>query len=245
MLIVDDNKEFRLFLKSNFEDLFNVFPAENGISGLQVLQNQRIDIIIGDIMMPEMSGLEMCRIIRKDVRISHIPVILLTAKTDTNTKIEGLETGADVYIEKPFSMQYLNAQVNSLLKNRENLRELFSNTPFAPLSSITETQTDKELLKRINEVVEKNIANTEFSVDDIADSVNMSRSVLYIKIKAVVGLTPNDFIRLIRLKKAAEYLSTGDYRINEVCYLTGFSSPSYFSKCFQKQFGVLPKDFVN
>ena len=243
LLIIDDNEEFRIFLEHNFYNQFIVLLAYNGLEAIDILKNNKIDIVISDIMMPDMDGLEMCKIIKTDVQLSHIPVILLTAKIGTDSKIEGLESGADVYIEKPFSVEFLNAQVFSLLSNRMKLREIFSKTPFASLSSITENKTDEVFLKKVNDIIEKNIDNSNFSVNDLASAVNMSRSVLYVKVKAVSGLTPNDFIRLIKLRKAAEYISKGEYKINEICYLVGFNSPSYFAKSFQLQFGVLPKDF--
>ncbi len=194
-------------------------------------------------MMPVMDGFELCKRIREDIHLSHIPIILLTAKSDTNSKIEGLESGADVYIEKPVSMSYLSAQINSLLENRNKLRTLFSEKPFMPISSIADNKADEKWLTKLNEVIEENISNGDFAIDDLARSVNMSRTLLFTKVKAVTGLTPNDFIRLVRLRRAAELLSEKEYKINEICYMVGYNSPSYFAKCFYAQFGVLPKDF--
>ena len=212
---------------------------------MKSLENLKPDIVISDFMMPVMDGIELCKRIKSDINLSHIPVILLTARTDTASKIAGLENGADVYIEKPVSVSYLYAQMVSLLENRNKLRCLFSEKPFTPINTLTETQADEKWFNRLNEIIQENISNTEFSVDQLTRSVNMSRTLLYAKVKAVTGLTPNEFIRLVRLRKAAEYLAGNEYKINEICYMVGFNSPSYFAKCFQNQFGVLPKDFIN
>lgn len=245
VLIVEDNEEFVSYMTRIIGQKYHIHTAENGEEALKLLEDLKPDIIISDIMMPVMDGIELCKRIKKDIRLSHIPVILLTARTDTDTKIAGLENGADVYIEKPVSVNYLYAQMVSLLENRNKLRNLFSEKPFTPINSITETQADEKWLLKLNEIIQENLSNTEFSVDHLARSVNMSRTLLYAKVKAVTGLTPNEFIRLIRLRKAAEFLAGNEYKINEICYMVGFNSPSYFAKCFQNQFGVLPKDFGN
>ena len=139
----------------------------------------------------------------------------------------------------------LSVCTNGQSENRNKLRCLFSEKPFTPINTLTETQADEKWFNRLNEIIQENISNTEFSVDQLTRSVNMSRTLLYAKVKAVTGLTPNEFIRLVRLRKAAEYLAGNEYKINEICYMVGFNSPSYFAKCFQNQFGVLPKDFIN
>lgn len=244
VLIIEDNEEFISYMTRVIGQKYNIHTAGNGEEALKVLENLKPDIIISDVMMPVMDGMELCKKIKSDINLSHIPVILLTARTDTDTKIAGLENGADVYIEKPVSVSYLYAQMVSLLDNRNKLRSLFSEKPFTPINSITETQADEKWLLKLNEVIRENLSNTDFSVDHLARSVNMSRTLLYAKVKAVTGLTPNEFIRLIRLRQAAELLSGNEYKINEICYMVGFNSPSYFAKCFQNQFGVLPKDFT-
>ena len=194
--------------------------------------------------MPEMDGFELCCKIKKDTEFSHIPVILLTAKTNVQSKITGLECGADAYIEKPFSIEHLQAQIHNIFDNRKKMREVFANSPFTHTDNIALTKSDEQFLNKLTDVIYKNISNPDFNVDQLAEGLFMSRSSLLRKIKGVTESTPNDFIRLIRLKRAAEILKEGEYKVNEVCYLVGFSSTSYFSKVFQKQFGVLPKDFV-
>ena len=160
------------------------------------------------------------------------------------SKIEGLEYGADAYLEKPFSIKHLSAQVFNLLDSREKLKIGFASSPLTPIRSIGKNKADELFLTQITEVIEKNLPDIDFSVDDVSHFLAMSRSNLHRKIKGISGLSPSDFIRLVRLKKAVLLMVEGQTRINEICYLVGFNTPSYFAKCFQKQFGILPKDFI-
>ena len=154
-----------------------------------------------------------------------------------------METGADAYVEKPFSMTYLAAQVKNLLDSRKALQARFIEKPFVSLKSMAGNKADEEFLLKVTEVIEKNISNVDFSVEQLSEALCVSNSSLYAKIRTLSGITPNKLLLLVRLKKAAELLSSNDYRVNEVCYMVGFNNPSYFAKCFHKQFGVLPKDF--
>ena len=244
MLIVEDNSDMMHYLVKTFNKTFTTITAFNGAEALEKINENKIDIIISDVMMPIMNGIELCNKLKGNINTSHIPIILLTAKVDNNSKIEGLENGADVYIEKPVSFNYLYAQVMSLVENRNKLRELFSQKPFTAISSVTENKTEKKWLESVTEYIQQNISNTELSVDDIANNANMSRTLLYSKLKTITGMTPNELIRLIRLRKAAELISAGEYKINEICYMVGYNNPSYFAKCFQNQFGVLPKEYI-
>lgn len=244
VLVVEDDEELLLFIEKRLEKQYTVYKAKNGVEAVTVLQEKVVNLVISDIMMPQMNGYELCSRIKQDVEFSHIPVILLTAKTNVQSKIAGLECGADAYIEKPFSIEHLQAQIYNIFDNRKKMREAFVSSPFSHTDNITLTKSDEQFLNRLIEVINKNISNPGFNVDHLAEELCMSRSSLLRKIKGVTESTPNDFIRLIRLKRAAEILSEGEYKVNEVCYLVGFSSTSYFSKVFQKQFGVLPKDFV-
>jgi AraC-like DNA-binding protein len=160
------------------------------------------------------------------------------------SKIEGLRLGADAYIEKPFSMELLKANVTNLIHSRELLKSAFANSPFTSLNTVAQTKADEEFLKRLDGIIQANYQDPEFSMDSIAEKMNMSRSSFYRKIKGVIDLSPNDYLRIERLKKASLLLKKNAHQVNEICYMVGFSSPSYFSKCFLKQFGVLPKDFV-
>lgn len=219
--------------------------AEDGIEALEKLKENDVTLIVSDWMMPRMDGVELCKALRADQAISHIPFILLTAKTDTNSKIEGMDCGADAYIEKPFSVQYLEACIKNLLDLRNLLRQKFSKMPLVPLNSIANNSMDNKFLTRINEIIEQNFSNSELSVDFLAEELCISRSGLFAKIKTLANVTPNELIQIVRLKKAAALLSESKYRINEICYMVGFNNPSYFAKCFQKQFGIKPGEFVN
>lgn len=245
LLIVDDNADVRDFLSDSFKATYSILLAKNGKEGLELLKQEAADLIISDVMMPVMDGIEFCKELKENVLYSHIPFILLTAKTDNDSKVTGIKIGADAYIEKPFSLQVLRAQIENLLESRKKLRKKFSEMPFVPLGSVAVNKADEQFLNRLNEIIEKNISNMDFSIDLMAEQLCISRSGLFSKIKTLVEMTPNELIQLVRLKKAAELLSTRKYRINEICYQVGFNNPSYFSRCFQKQFGVLPKDFIN
>jgi DNA-binding response OmpR family regulator len=244
LLIVEDNEDLNQFLMHYFQENFSVMSAFNGEQAVKLLENFAPDIIISDIMMPEMDGIEFCDYVKRNTLYSHIPVILLTAKTDVKYKIEGLEHGADAYIEKPFSVEHLDAQIHSLLENRQKLRETMASSPLTPIKSFGKNKADEAFLNRITEIIDAHITNVEFSVDDLAQEIAMSRSNLYRKLKGLSGLTPNDFIRLVRLKKAVKLMQEGETRINEICFMVGFNTSSYFAKCFKNQFGILPKDFV-
>lgn len=244
VLVVEDNPDMLAFVVRQISKVYTVLTATNGAEALQILDGNYVSLVISDVVMPVMDGFELCKTIKSDLNYSHIPVILLTAKTNIQSKIEGMELGADAYIEKPFSVEFLQACASNLIQNREKLRRTFAQSPFVAANTMALTKADEEFIKRLNEVIQVNITNPEFSMDDMADSLNMSRSNFYRKIKGVLDLSPNEYLRLERLKMAAQLLREGENRINEISYMVGFNSPSYFSKCFQKQFGVLPKEFA-
>ena len=245
VLVVEDNPDMLAFVVRRLSKEYAVLTATNGEEALQVLDGNYVNLVVSDVVMPVMDGFELCKRIKSDLNYSHIPVILLTAKTNIQSKIEGMELGADAYLEKPFSVEYLQACASSLIQNREKLRKAFAQSPFVAANTMALTKADEDFIKKLNEVIQVNYSNPEFSMDDMADSLNMSRSNFYRKIKGVLDLSPNEYLRLERLKKAAQLLKEGENRVNEICYMVGFNSPSYFAKCFQKQFGVLPKDFVS
>ena len=196
-------------------------------------------------MMPEMDGEEFLRKIRSDENYSHIPFVMLTAKTDNASKVTSMKSGADAYVEKPFSISYLDARIENLLEMRALLRKKYSRTPLEPITTIAQTDVDNELLKKLQTLIEENFSNPDLNVDFIASNLGISRSGLYAKIKSLADVTPNELIQITRLKKAAELLTQNKYRINEICYMVGFNSSSYFSRCFQKQFGMKPGEFAN
>lgn len=191
-----------------------------------------------------MDGLELCNKLKNDPAYSHLPLILLSAKTDVSTKVEGLSKGADVYMEKPFSIEQLKAQVNSIIENRNNIRQNFIKSPLQYFKHNSENNESAEFVKKLNSIILENMSDENFSIDSLSYQFAISRSNLHKKIKNITGMTPNDYIKLIRLNESARMLSTGKYKINEVCFLVGFNTPSYFSKCFYDQFGKLPKDFI-
>lgn len=245
LLLVEDNLDMRAFEVRELSRLYRVLEAGDGRQALEVLDGEVVDLVVSDVMMPVMDGYRLCEAVKSDIRFSHIPIVLLTAKTDDKSKITGLEMGADAYVEKPFSMDYLKASIASLLLNRDNMRKAFSRSPLIPVSSAVSTDADKKFIDEIYRIIARNYANTEFRMDDMASELNMSRTQFYRKIQGALDMTPNDLLRLERLKHAAALLKAGSYRISEVCYMTGFSSPSYFSKCFLKQFGLTPTDFIS
>ena len=245
LLVVDDNKEMVDFISSHFENNYEVITASNGKEALEKLKEKTVSLIICDWMMPVMDGEEFLRTIRNDENYSHIPFVMLTAKTDNASKITSMKSGADAYVEKPFSIGYLNARIENLLEMRELLRKKFSQMPLEPITSIAQSEIDNELLKKLQSLIEENFSNPNLNVDFLAEHLGISRSGLYAKIKSLADVTPNELIQITRLKKAAELLSENKYRINEICYMVGFNSSSYFSRCFQKQFGMKPGEFAS
>jgi DNA-binding response OmpR family regulator len=244
VLLVEDDGEMLGFITKCLLPNYNILTAENGLQALEVLSENNVHLIVSDVMMPEMDGFDFTRRVKSEVNFSHIPVILLTAKTNVQSKVQGFETGADAYIEKPFSIEVLMAQVANLLQSREKLRETFLKHPFIGVSTVAITKSDEEFIQKLHGIVKANLGNCDFNVEDISDEFNMSRASFYRKIKGILDLTPNEYIRVERLKKAAQLLKENNFKVNEICYMVGFNSPSYFSKCFQQQFGVLPKDFI-
>ena len=245
ILLVDDNEEILEFLERILKNKYDILKAENGNDALQILDKEAVQLIISDVMMPVMDGFELCKTIKSSLEYSHIPIILLTAKDGIQSKIEGLELGADAYIEKPFSKEHLQAQIASLLNNRNIIREYFASSPLVHIKSIAHTKADEVFLETLHETISKNIEDTDLDVEKLAQIMNMSRITLYRKIKAISVLTPIELINITRLKRAAELLAEGSHRIFEVSYMVGFSSQSNFARNFQKQFNVTPSEYMN
>ena len=244
MLIVDDSEDMVNFLRNNFDGKYQVMTACDGIEALDILSKNEISIIISDWMMPRMDGAEFCRQVRRNPLTSHIPFVMLTAKTDDDSKVEGMDVGADTYIEKPFSVQYLEACIRNILEIRRRLIEKFSTQPLEPVTEIANNPTDNEFLIRMNKVIEDNFSNSDLNVNFLAEQLNISRSGLFAKIKTLADVTPNEMIQIVRLKRAAQLLQEKKHTVSEIGYMVGFSNPSYFSKCFQKQFGIRPADYM-
>lgn len=244
ILIVEDTTDMLEFLAKNLGSSYTVHATSNGKEALICLEKTTVDLIISDIVMPQMDGFELLRSIRSDHMLCHIPFILLSALDSIDSKIAGLDYGADAYIEKPFSLSHLKATINNLLENRRMLFNHFTTVPNMSYDQTLMNKADVKWLNTINDIITRNFTNEEFTIDKLAEEMSISRSNLQRKLKGLSGMPPNDYIRLIRLKTAGELLRRGEYRINEVCYIVGFNNPSYFARCFQKQFGILPKDYV-
>lgn len=243
LLVVDDNEEMLHFISSNFRGEYDVVTAVNGRDALEKMRDKDVALIISDWMMPVMDGVEFLKTVRENENYSHIPFVMLTAKTDNMSKIETMKCGADAYVEKPFSIGFLKARIENLLEMRMRLREKFSGSPLEPIESIAPTPLDNELLRRLQGIIEDNISNPDLNVDLLVEKMGMSRSSLYGKIKVLADVSPNELIQITRLKKGAELLKTGSYRVNEVSMMVGFSNTSYFSRCFSKQFGIKPTEW--
>lgn len=245
ILIVEDNAEMNSFIKRALQSEYIVDSSFNATEALALLEDKSYDIIISDIMMPGIDGISFTKKLKLDINYSHIPIILLSAKTENAVKIEGLLSGADVFIEKPFSMSYLKAQVLSLLENRKAMLDAFNRSPLTSYSNLVSNKSDEIFLNKLNDEIEKHISDENFSVESLTEILSISRSNLQRKLKTISGLTPGDYLRNYRLRKACKLLLETDMRINEVAYNVGFSSPSYFAKVFQKSYNMSPKEFVN
>ena len=243
LLLIDDNEEILEFIEHELNEKYTVIKAMNGQEGLEVLKDDAVQLIICDIMMPVMDGFELCRTIKTNFEYSHIPVILLTARNTLQSKIEGLELGADAYIEKPFSPDYLRVQIANLLANRAKIKEYFASSPLVHIKSMAYSRADELFLEEINEAINNNLEDTGLDVEKLAKLVNMSRPTLYRKIKLISDLSPNELINITRLKKAAELLAAGHYKIYEIADMAGFGSQTNFGRNFLKQFGMTPTEY--
>lgn len=242
-LIVEDNLDVMKFVEDILKDEYNIIDAENGNNGYQKALEQIPDIIISDIMMPVMNGDEMCRLIKLDEKTSHIPIILLTAKASEEDKIEGLETGADDYIIKPFDANELMVRIRNLIYQRRKLREKYLKEAEIHPIDVAVTSTDKLFIKKAMNLIEENLSDTFFGIEDFAENLAMSRSQLYRKFNAVLGENPSEFVRKYRLKRGAELIKKKFGNISEIAYEVGFNDPAYFSKCFKKLFGMNPHEY--
>jgi DNA-binding response OmpR family regulator len=243
VLVVEDDATLNDYIRTELAGEYTIYQAYDGKQALSILNEKSISLIVSDIMMPEMNGCELVDVVKNTLRFSHIPIILLTAVTDYNTQLESLHSGADGYITKPFSMQILRATIFNTLKNREILYERFSSLPYTRPENNTGSQ-DEVFMKQLYDYVMENISNQDFSVLDLADKMMTSRSTLFRKIRANTGMNINEYIRVCRLKKAAELLSTQKYQTKEVAYMVGFTTMSYFTKSFQKQFNISPSSLL-
>ncbi len=244
ILIIEDDSDIRKFLEAELSTFFEVSSKPDGISGLEQAQSFDADLIICDVLMPGMNGLEVTRRLKDDFNTSHIPIILLTAMSTSEDELEGVKSGADIYITKPFSPKLLIAKVFQLIEQREKLRNKFSNDPtmFTPL--LCSTELDKKFAYRIKVIMETELENPDFTIEEFAAKLNLGRTVFFRKVKGITGYTPNEYMRIFRLKKAVELLQEGKYNISEISYRVGIKDPLYFSKYFKAQFGVPPSTYL-
>ena len=257
ILIVEDNVELRNFLSDILSESYRVITATNGQEGLDQAREYIPDLIISDIMMPAMDGLDMVKNIKENREICHIPIILLSAKSSLDDRISGLEQGIDDYITKPFSATYLKIRIKSLLHQRKELQEIYWKAWSEKLNNTQETTLeekltpsqpqiisyDEQFMQQVMQVMEEQMENSELTVDEFAQLLNLGRSVFYQKLKSIIGLSPVDFIREIRIKRAVQLIDSGEYNFSQVAYMTGFNDPKYFGKCFKRQMGMTPSEY--
>jgi len=244
ILVVEDNLDLQKFLYNEMSHTYNVMLAKNGKEGLQVVRQNLPDLILSDIMMPEMDGLEFCKRIKEDELTSHIPLILLTAKSGTEAQVSGFESGAEDYITKPFNPDLLKMKIKNILQDRKQMAERFRSASNYIPENIKISQIDQGFLEKFVKMVEDNIDDTELSGDMLACELGMSKGNLYKKLKTLTGMTVNIYVRTIRLKVAARLLKQGNYNISEIAYAVGFNNPKYFSTCFSEMFKMSPKEYM-
>jgi len=245
ILIIDDNKEILELLSDVFEETYTIHTAVNGEVAQEILDNEMIHLIISDVMMPGIDGFELCKLLKSNVNYCHIPIILLTAKNTFNAQIEGLENGADAYIQKPFSQLLLRTQVANLLKNRLKIKDHFASSPFEDVRVMAHSKTDEIFLKKLDDYIRKNMKDTDLDVDQLAYHMNMSRPTFYRKIKSLSALSPKELIDITKLKKAASLIAENEYSLYEIADMVGYRSQSVFTKSFQRHFNVAPRDYFN
>jgi signal transduction histidine kinase/DNA-binding response OmpR family regulator/Tfp pilus assembly protein PilF len=243
ILVVEDNSDLRHFISSIFQNQYRVYAAENGEQGLHLALDKTPDVIISDVMMPKLNGVELVSQIKSDERTSHIPMILLTAKSDLESKLEGLEVGADDYISKPFSVEELKIRVTNLIEQRKKLISKFGSNISERSKEPTEPSLEEKFVQKAKLIVEKYLSDSNFGVEQMAFEMNLSRTQLFRKLKAVIGLSPNELINDVRLQRAADLIRAKSDTLSQISYLVGFNDPSYFAKRFRKKFGKSPSEY--
>jgi signal transduction histidine kinase/DNA-binding response OmpR family regulator len=244
ILVVDDEPDVLQFLEEIFEEDYQVFSANTPQKAIDIAKAEMPDLIVSDVMMPEMNGFELCELIKSDFLLGHIPVVLLTALNATEHEIEGLKKGADAYISKPFSVNLLRATAQNLLFSRKKLKQAFLNSSINSAKELTQNDTDQVFIEKVIELIDKKIDKTDLEIADISEELGMSQSTFYRKLKSLTDLAGNEFIRTVRLKRSVELLKNTDFNISEIAYRVGFSDPKYFSTCFRKFYHVTPTEFM-
>lgn len=245
ILIIEDDGDVRKFLETELGIYFEIISEPDGLSGLQKAQSFEVDLIICDVLMPGMNGFDVTRKLKRDFETSHIPIILLTAMSTSENKLEGVESGADAYITKPFSSRLLLARIFQLIEQREKLKRKFSNDPAMTSQALCSTELDRKFGEKLQTILEKQLDNPEFTIEDFASAVGVSRAAFFRKVKGVTGYTPNEYMRILRMKRAMELLQEGIYNVSEIAYKVGMNDPLYFSKCFKSHFGAPPSAFLH
>ena len=245
LLIVEDNRELQDYLVTFFSYDYRILTANNGKEGLEQAIKNIPSIIISDLMMPEMNGIEMCKKLKTDINTSHIPILILTAKAGLENEKEGLETGADEFILKPFNIEVLKLRLDNIIRTKQLWIQKFRTNSNSKSWKELSNKLDQKFLEKSINIIKKNLDNTEFSVEKFALEIGMSRSSLFLKLKSITGQSTSEFIRTIRLKRAAKFIESGKYSITEIIYMVGFSDPKYFRTCFKKHFGSTPSSYFS
>jgi DNA-binding response OmpR family regulator len=244
ILVVDDNEELRNFLQESLSPNYHITEAKDGRSGLAKAKEEFPDLIISDVMMPGMDGNEFCRLIKDDIETSHIPFLMLTAKDALESRIQGVESGADFYFAKPLSIQLLTLTIRNLLNQKVKLKERYFKDYYAEAKDLVHTKKDKEFMDQLITIIESHLTNPEMDIDYICTQMGMSRTRLYQKIKHISGQSTGEFIRTVRFRKAAQLMTHHDISLTEVMYSVGIQTQSYFTKAFKKEFGKTPSQFL-
>ncbi len=244
ILVVEDDDDIRQYIVDELKQYFKLKEASNGVEGLTIVRETVPDLIISDVIMPEMDGIELCNKLKEDITTNHIPVIILTAKSSDEDKLEGLKHGADSYLTKPFNIDLLKVNIDNLLESRAKLRMKYSSELMIKPRNVVIENRNGELISKLISIIEENMHETEFGVKTLANEAGLSRMQLYRKLKALVNKTPHELINTFRMERAAQILVQKQMTVSEVVYEVGFNTPKYFSRCFKEQFGMLPTEYV-
>ncbi len=236
ILLVDDSEEILDYLSQSLSGKYHVHTAMDGHEALAILHNEWVQLVVSDVVMPQMDGFELCSTIKSTAGLCHIPIILLTGKSSLESKIDGLKTGADAYIEKPFSLDLLLAQIDNLLENRVKLKESYARSPLLHVGNTPHSKEEEVFWKELTDLILSKLSDTDLNVERIAQLMNMSKSTLSRKIKYVSGMSPSDVINLVRLRKSTDLIGAGNFRVNELAKAVGYHYPAQFRRNFKKQF---------
>lgn len=243
VLVVEDNEDVRTLIGNSLQSDFRIIEAVDGADGIDAAIKWIPDLIISDIMMPGIDGIELCQRLKNDERTSHIPIVMLTAKAGDEDQYKGLSSGADAYVTKPFKMKLLKTRVAKLVESRKLLRDRYSQEVILKPKDIAITDVDEQFLGRVQDVMDKNLTQSQFNAQKFSEAVGMSRMQLHRKLKALTGLSATEFVRSQRLKLAAGLLQSSSANVSDIGYQVGFNDPSYFTRCFKEAYGCSPKEY--